>query len=103
MKFKLDAYEREIEKNIDTFVPVTGAKRKKIEALINKSREERKSRNINIRISEQDLYLLRQRSFEEGLPYQTLIASVLHRYVRKKLVDEEQVLETIRLMQKRKK
>lgn len=103
MKIKLDAYEREIEKNIDTFVPVKGAKRKKIEALINKSREERKSRNINIRISEQDLYLLRQRSFEEGLPYQTLITSVLHRYVRKKLVDEDMVLDAIRLLQKRKK
>ena len=56
---------------------------------------------INIRISEQDLYNLRARSAEEGLPYQTLIASVLHKYVTGRLVDEEQALKTIRLLRKR--
>jgi predicted DNA binding CopG/RHH family protein len=101
MKIKLDAYEKEIEKNIDTFVPVTGKKRKKIEALIKKSKEERKSKNINIRISEHDLYNLRVRSAEEGIPYQTLITSVLHKYLANRLVDEEQVIQTLRRLRKR--
>lgn len=41
----------------------------------------RKDRRVNIRVSQADLADLRARAFEEGLPYQTLISSVLHKYV----------------------
>ena len=41
----------------------------------------KKDRRVNIRISQVDLQDLRIRAFEEGLPYQTLISSVLHKYV----------------------
>ena len=47
----------------------------------------RKDRRINIRISERDLLKLQQRAFEEGLPYQTLISSVLHKYVNGRLAE----------------
>jgi predicted DNA binding CopG/RHH family protein len=40
----------------------------------------RKDRRVNIRISEKDLLDLQKRAVREGLPYQTLIASVLHKY-----------------------
>lgn len=40
-----------------------------------------KNRRVNIRISAADLMDLQARAYEEGVPYQTLIASVLHRYV----------------------
>lgn len=40
-----------------------------------------KTRNINIRLSEQDLYRLKARAVEEGLPYQTLVSSILHKAV----------------------
>ncbi len=103
MKFKLDKYEREIEKYAHESVPVTGIERKRIEALIEKSRIERKTRNINIRISEQDLYNLRLRSAEEGIPYQTLITSIIHKYLANKLVDEESIKKTVKLLQGRKK
>ncbi len=103
MKFKLDRYEREIEKHAEESVPVSKAERKRIEALIEKSRKERKTRNINIRISEQDLYMLRRRSVEEGIPYQTLISSVLHKYLTDRLVDEDIIRKTVRLLQGRKK
>jgi len=36
---------------------------------------------VNIRISELDLELLQERALIEGLPYQTLMSSVLHKYV----------------------
>jgi predicted DNA binding CopG/RHH family protein len=45
----------------------------------------RKDKRINIRISEQDLVLLQQRALDEGLPYQTLISSILHKYVSGRL------------------
>jgi len=103
MKFKLDKYEREIEKNADKSVPVSKEERMRIEALIEKSRNEKKSRNINIRINEQDLYNLRLRSAEEGIPYQTLITSVLHKYLEGRLVDEESIRKALRLLQGGKK
>ncbi|GAB4492682.1 MAG: CopG family antitoxin [Anaerolineales bacterium] len=41
----------------------------------------RKDKRVNIRISEQDLQGLQKRAMREGIPYQTLISSVLHKYV----------------------
>ena len=41
----------------------------------------RKDARINIRLSEADLLMLKRRAAEEGMPYQTLIASVLHKFV----------------------
>ena len=48
-----------------------------------------KSKRINIRISERDLINLKAKSLEEGIPYQSLISSVLHKYVNGKLVESE--------------
>ena len=41
----------------------------------------RKDARINIRLSTADLQMLKRRAAEEGLPYQSLISSVLHKYV----------------------
>ena len=40
-----------------------------------------KTRNINIRVSERDLYRLKAKAIEEGIPYQTLSSSILHKAV----------------------
>ena len=39
-----------------------------------------KNRKINIRISENDLSALQRRAARDGIPYQTLIGSVLHKF-----------------------
>lgn len=41
----------------------------------------RKDRRINIRVSSKDLEALQTRALREGIPYQTLVASILHKYV----------------------
>jgi predicted DNA binding CopG/RHH family protein len=41
----------------------------------------KKNKKINIRISENDLSALQRKAAREGIPYQTLIGSVLHKYV----------------------
>lgn len=41
----------------------------------------KKDKRINIRISSHDLESLQRRALEEGIPYQTLVSSVLHKYV----------------------
>ena len=40
----------------------------------------KKNRKINIRISENDLSALQRRAARDGIPYQTLIGSVLHKF-----------------------
>ena len=46
-----------------------------------------KDRRVNIRLSTPDLMDIQEKAAEEGLPYQTLIASILHKYVSGKLVE----------------
>lgn len=46
-----------------------------------------KNRRVNIRLSSPDLMDIQARALEEGVPYQTLIASVLHKFVSGRLVE----------------
>jgi len=47
-----------------------------------------KDRRVNIRIASRDLEEIQARAMEEGIPYQTLMSSVLHKYVTGKLVEK---------------
>ena len=47
-----------------------------------------KEKRINIRLSTPDLMDIQARALEEGMPYQTLIASVLHKFVTGRLVEK---------------
>jgi len=44
-----------------------------------------KDYRINVRISKRDVEALKTRALEEGIPYQTLVTSILHKYVTGKL------------------
>jgi len=63
------------------FRPVEDQQRAKQTAVQAARRYLRKDARVNIRLSSADLEMLKQRAAEEGLPYQTLIASILHKYV----------------------
>jgi predicted DNA binding CopG/RHH family protein len=47
-----------------------------------------KDRRVNIRLSSADLNDIQVKALEEGIPYQTLIASVLHKYVTGRLTEQ---------------
>ena len=47
----------------------------------------KKDRRINIRISSRDLSALQRKALEQGLPYQTLVTSILHKYASGSLRD----------------
>jgi predicted DNA binding CopG/RHH family protein len=49
----------------------------------------KKDMRVNIRISRKNLEALQTRALEEGIPYQTLMASILHKYVSGRLVEKE--------------
>lgn len=96
MKTKLDSFERQIENAAGSYRPLSKKERLKVEAILDRVR---KSRTINIRIAESVLEELKRRSQEEGLPYQTLISSILHRYVTNRLVDEAAIRKSLQLLQ----
>jgi predicted DNA binding CopG/RHH family protein len=50
-----------------------------------------KNRRVNIRLSPIDLEGIQSRALEEGIPYQTLMTSVLHKYVMGNLVERRGV------------
>ena len=47
----------------------------------------KKDKRVNIRMSERDLRELQKKALEDGIPYQTLISSLLHKYVNGRLID----------------
>ena len=71
----ITAYER------GEFSPATDQQEAKLTAVQAAKRYLRKDARINIRLSTADLEMLKRQAAEEGLPYQTLISSVLHKYV----------------------
>ena len=97
MKQKLDDFEQSIEDNAEKFVPLSDNEKTEVEAIINAAN---KTKNINIRISSHDIEKVKLRSAEEGIPYQTLISSVIHKYISGKLVDEKTVLKTMELLRR---
>jgi predicted DNA binding CopG/RHH family protein len=84
----LDQEEQEI---LDAFDAGTlrsvasAAERSRLEASARSTAS--KDQRINIRLTSEDLAALRARALQEGIPYQTLISSVLHRYVSGRLLD----------------
>lgn len=53
-----------------------------------------KNKRVNIRLSTPDLSEIQARAAEEGVPYQTLIASVLHKFVAGRFVEKSSRLTT---------
>lgn len=51
-----------------------------------------KNRRVNIRVSTQDVSDIQARAVEEGMPYQTLMASVLHKFATGRLVERRSSL-----------
>jgi predicted DNA binding CopG/RHH family protein len=64
---------------------LTPARRKLVQRIAEQS--VKKDKRINIRLSSRDLAALQRRALEEGIPYQTLVAGVLHKYVSGGLQD----------------
>jgi predicted DNA binding CopG/RHH family protein len=84
---KLDRYEKEILDSYEKGALVSArATKAQLAAFRDAARATFiKSRRVNIRLSAADLMDIQARAYEEGVPYQTLIASVLHKYVSGRL------------------
>ncbi|MDP2025210.1 hypothetical protein [Sulfuriferula sp.] len=86
---KLDAYEQDILAAYDKGELKSSAP-SKVELAKFKAAASAtflKEKRVNIRLSTPDLMDIQARALEEGMPYQTLIASVLHKFVSGRLVE----------------
>jgi len=80
--YELDKNEKRLLKDLEkeAFVRVSNFKRKQKRYQEYARGTLAKTRNINIRIPEKDLLKLKARAAERGIPYQTLLASLVHQY-----------------------
>jgi len=80
---KLDAYEKELLKLDEAGkIPFTQVDLEERSTLMAAARETlQKDKRINIRMSGRDLLSLKRKANRFGMPYQTLISSILHQYV----------------------
>lgn len=83
--FELDKEEKELLEEFEKgeWVPVKNQARARQEAMEAARNTLDKIRNINLRLSQRDLQKLKAKAAEDGIPYQTLAGSVLHRFANK--------------------
>ena len=93
---KLDNHEKEIEKDILKYKKVSSSKIAKIERIIQKAN---KKKNISLRLNSQDLDQLKLKAEKEGIPYQTLISSIIHKFVTDQLIDQKDIIKSLQLLQ----
>jgi len=81
---QLDAYEQEIEDSINTMEikPPDAAMKKRIKKLQQIAQESLKRKAISLRMIEKELATFKKKASEEGLPYQTLLNLLIHKYNR---------------------
>ena len=85
----VDAYEREVLSAFEKGSLKSVASRGELEKFRAAARATAvKDRRVNIRLSSIDLNDIQVKALEEGMPYQTLIASVLHKYVSGRFVEK---------------
>ncbi|HAP67535.1 MAG TPA: antitoxin [Nitrospinae bacterium] len=89
MKTKLTEEEKEI---LDSFekgewIAVKNLAKRKKDLMQYARNTLKKDKRLNIRISERDLVELQRKAILEGLPYQTYISSIIHKFISGKLVE----------------
>ncbi len=87
---KIDNEEKQLQKSIeaDEWTSAEDLKEYKKHLREVAVRTMLKDQRMNIRIAKRDLYGLKAKALEEGIPYQTLVSSILHKYVTGRLKEE---------------
>ena len=94
-EIKLDEYEEKIENEILNFVSLSAGEKSKIENIIDKENEKK---SISLRLRKYDLEKLKECAKKEGIPYQTLLSSLVHKFITDQLIDKRSVSKGIQLL-----
>ena len=89
MKKRLNAEEREILEHFERGELTAAAEaQREMETAQQAARNTfNKTRRVNLRVTERDFNLAHARAREEGIPYQTLLSSVIHKYLSGRLIE----------------
>lgn len=85
--------EKELIKSIerDEWIPVADSREITIRLKQAAGNTILKDQRMNIRISKRDLLSLKAKALEEGMPYQALVASILHKYISGALTEKKDI------------
>lgn len=92
--FKLTEDEQELESEIERgdWKPVTKNEAERLRSqMLEAVQSGNKEARVNLRLNPEDVARIREKAEREGIPYQTLIASVLHKYATDQFMDEKMV------------
>ena len=79
----IDQEEKELMESIerDEWRPVKNIDQEKEKAIAAARNTLRKDKRINLRLTQKDYHQIKIKAIEEGIPYQTLISSIVHKYL----------------------
>ena len=79
----IDKEERDLMESIesDEWRPVKNIKQEKENAMAAARNTLKKDKRINLRLTQKDYQQIQIKAIEEGIPYQTLISSIIHKYL----------------------
>lgn len=93
---KLDDYEKEILLHVESLSTIEKIKKSDQNKFKEIARNTlKKDKRVNIRMTEHDLEAIQRKAIQEGLPYQTLISSLIHKYVTGKIKEIKMAEQTI--------
>ena len=84
----IDQEEKDLMESIerDEWQPVKNIDQEKEKAIAAARNTLKKEKRINLRLTQKDYYQIQIKAIEEGLPYQTLVSSLVHKYLNGSLV-----------------
>jgi predicted DNA binding CopG/RHH family protein len=87
----LDKEERDLMKSLenDEWQSVKDLKQQKKAAVEAARNTLKKDKRINLRLSQKDYHEIQIKAVEEGIPYQTLISSIIHKYLNGSLLPKQ--------------
>jgi predicted DNA binding CopG/RHH family protein len=90
-KIRLDNEELDILESVEAgeWLPVDDLEARKKEYQKIARATFRKDSRVNIRLPKRDVTAIKVKAMEEGIPYQTMMASILHKYVTGRLVEKQ--------------
>ena len=79
----LDQEEKDLVESVERgeWKPIKNISQEKEKAMIAARNTLKKDKRINLRLTQKDYYQIQIKAIEEGIPYQTLISSLVHKYL----------------------
>ena len=79
----LDQEEKDLMESVERgeWQPVKNITEEKEKAMLAARNTLKKDKRINLRLTQKDYYQIQIKAIEEGIPYQTLISSLVHKYI----------------------